>query len=157
MNFSDLQRRVKEDGTMDQGGTQFDQRVKDITGIGEQELRYHYAEGRSKLANYIRNINPPRAIDVILDKFEELDVPDINMPNFRYRQRSTFNIMKKIKKLGHYIRNDDKTITRGRGYQKFPDFSEDDFQTPINTWMEAGVLNRIPELQRIDERLWVVT
>lgn len=29
MDFSDLQRRVKEDGTLDQGGSQFDQRVKD--------------------------------------------------------------------------------------------------------------------------------
>ena len=129
--------------------------IEEMKGTSDQEVRHRYTEQRSLLSNYVRNISPPLASDIILDNLEQFDLPGIDISNFGYRQKSFVKIVKNIKKAGLYALDGGKTINRI--YQKFPKLAEEDMLAPINMWMETGALTRIPELQRVDERLWAIT
>ena len=128
--------------------------VKEIIGMDDKKIRHCYTKQRSELSKYIRNIEPPLASDVILDKLEMLDLPFIDIVGFNYNQKPLVKIMKKIKRVGHFIRDGGKRIKRA--HQKFPILDKDDLLNPLNLWLKAGVISRIPKLHRADERLWVV-
>ncbi|MGH8120970.1 MAG: surface carbohydrate biosynthesis protein [Gammaproteobacteria bacterium] len=130
------------------------QMYEELKGASDQEIQLRYIKQRSMLSNYVRNINPPLASDIILENLDQFDLPGMEVSNFGYRQKSFIDFVRKIKKAGLYALDGGRTVNRI--YQKFPKLSEEDLLPPLKLWRDAGVLNRIPELQRVDERLWAV-
>ena len=116
----------------------------------DKQVRTHVAVGRSAMREYIDNVEPPLAADRILDVVDRIDVPETGTK--LYTLRRACGAMMNVRRWSS--RREASRKTRG-GYrlQKFPGLAADDVRTPIASWIEAGVVERMPEITLVDRAL----
>lgn len=106
--------------------------------------RTHLADGRSLMRDYIDNVEPPLAVDRLLDAADRLDVPETEVRGRFKRARGMFSAG------GWASRRAAKDRAR-KVYrlQMFPGLDPEDVQAPVARWIEAGVVARMPGVTRM--------
>lgn len=117
--------------------------------ISESDRPAYLAGQRRRLVPLIVNVEPPRAVDRILDAFDELDVSEAPVPAVGGRSANP------VQALTRFVRS----VKLGRGgyhRQKFPGLTADDLAGPVATWIENGVLSVMPDMRPMPDGTWLL-
>jgi hypothetical protein len=117
--------------------------------ISESDRPAYLAGQRRRLVPLIANVEPPRAVDRILDAFDELDVSEAPVPAVGGRSANP------VQALTRFVRS----VKLGRGgyhRQKFPGLTADDLAGPVATWIENGVLSVMPDMRPMPDGTWLL-
>ncbi len=125
------------------------ERLAEVRDQDAAALRARFAAQREKLAYFVANVQAPYAADRILDELETLDLPQLAgkpgggrkkglLSEFRWRFR-------------RWRRNDQERIERRR--QKFPSVTAEEARLAVGSWVEAGIFEELPRVDKVGERL----
>ena len=106
--------------------------------------------GRSLLRPYIENVAPPFAVDRILDVADGIDVPETGTARYAIG-RACRTLVGIATADGRKERR--RVLDKSRSafrVQRFPGLAVEDVRTPIDRWIAAGVLERMPNITRVD-------
>ena len=108
--------------------------------------REHLAAGRSLMRDYIDNVEPPLAVDRLLDAADRLDVPETEARGRFGRARGMFN----VKRWASRREAQDRARKEYRR-QMFPSLVPDDVRVPVECWIRAGVVGQMPGITPLSE------
>jgi hypothetical protein len=126
--------------------------VGNARGLDRDALRQSFAGQRTRLRDYIANMERPYAADRILDALEAFDTPEVTEAEagvaggFGARLRNAF---------ARLHRGGGASQSR-RGRQKLGNIEAEDIAVPLAGWVETGVLRGMPKLTRFSGRLWAM-
>lgn len=114
-----------------------------------ERVRAHLATGRSAMRPYIDNVEPPLSADRILDLADEIDVPETGTALYAIRRAcGAMNVR------GWSSRSEaSRRVRMGYRRQKFSGLEAHEVSTLVARWMDAGVVERMPEITRVDRAL----
>lgn len=106
--------------------------------------------GRSVLRPYVENVAPPLAADRILDAADGLDVPETGTARYAIG-RACRTLVETSTAGGRRARRRVRDKSSGAfRIQRFPGLAVEDVRAPIARWVEAGVLDRMPAITRVE-------
>ena len=117
---------------------------------GSDGLPKHLATGRAALRSCIDNVEPPLAADRILDAVDQLEVPE-SRTSWYARWPVCGAIMNFRRRSSR--REAAKKARKGYRHQKFPGLGAADVRKPVAHWVDAGVIERMPEVTLVDRAL----
>jgi surface carbohydrate biosynthesis protein len=124
-----------------------------VRGFDQQDVRKGFAPQRERLRNSIANVEPPYAADRILDEFERLDVQPVRPAQIGLGS----GFLARVMRAGRSMMPKRPDAKRDeRSMQKFPGVAEEEISGPLAQWVDAGILNQMPDVTRFTDRLWVL-
>jgi surface carbohydrate biosynthesis protein len=130
----------------------FIERLLQIRGSDETQLRDRFAPQREKLAYLIANVETPYAADRILDELERLELPD---PEAKKAEEPKLGFLANLRRSFRKWRKPDDEERKARRRQKFPALSKDEADWAVGQWVEGGLLARHVTIDRLTERILV--
>jgi hypothetical protein len=124
-------------------------RLSEVRSQDEAALRARFASQREKLDYLIANVEPPYAADRILDELEKLDLPEARSKQADGRRMGFMTELRR--RFRKWRRSDQERVARRR--QKFPGMAASEVEFAVGSWVEAGVLGKVPRIDRLGERL----
>ncbi len=122
-----------------------------LSPLARADLHKALAPQRAALRSYLANVDPPLAADRILGELDRLDAPTANLAELGTQQSAMSRWAAPLRSLRARLSN---PSNMSRKKQKFPALGDDDIRAPLETWTEAGILSRVPEITRLGDRLW---
>ena len=116
----------------------------------DEQVTKHLAAGRESLRDCIDNVEPPLAADRILDVVDKMDVPETE-PSWFARWPLCGPMMHV--KAWTSRREASKKARKGYRHQKFPGLGAEDVRTPLARWLEAGLIERMPDIAPVDHSI----
>jgi surface carbohydrate biosynthesis protein len=106
---------------------------------------------RRKLSSLITNVDPPLAVNRIIDTIDKLDVPEAEIGALDKPRGNPF--------LAFFRRAKAQSTGRLGAYhrQKFPGLRDDEILEPTDLWVRTGILSRRPELRHSPMGAWVLS
>ncbi len=129
-----------------------------VRGLSDLQARTQFAAQRDKLRNYIINTEPPYAADLIVDALERLDVEAVAPEQLGLASGFFRRAIRAFRERSQRLRSDRKGAgsRSGRGVQKLGIIEHDEISVPLDQWVRAGVLTRMPHLTQINSGLWAL-
>jgi surface carbohydrate biosynthesis protein len=124
-------------------------RLSEVRRQDEAALRARFASQREKLDYLIANVEPPYAADRILNELEKLDLPEARSKQADGRRMGFMTELRR--RFRKWRRSDQERVARRR--QKFPGMAASEAEFAVGSWVEAGVLGKVPRIDRLGERL----
>ncbi len=131
--------------------------------LGEKNPGHLKPEQQTKLESFIANVDPPMSVDRILDALDRLDLPEVAveaLQQSRENPKATRPQKSLLSRLFSRIRLSAVVQKRPgtHSHQKFPDTELSEITAPIETWVAAGVLKRVPEVSlSTGRKTWLVS
>lgn len=119
-------------------------------GVPREDRRERLAGQRARLVPLLANVEPPMAVDRIVDALDRLDAPEIGADKVKQASGNP------IARVVQFVRGRFKGAAGAYHQQKFPGLEEDDLVGPLSTWVAAGVLSRMPERTRLPDGTWLL-
>jgi hypothetical protein len=127
-------------------------RLQEVRGGDEASLRARFAPQREKLAYFIANVEAPYAADRIIDVLDKLDLPEANGTKAADKKSG---LIPSLRRAFRKWRGDTDTDRVARRRQKFPALSKEEADWAVGQWIEGGVLQKTPVIDRLGEKLLV--
>lgn len=108
--------------------------------------RTHLAAGRTVMRDYIDNVEPPLAVDRLLDAADRLDVPETEERGRLERARELFSARRWASRRAAKDR-----ARKEYRLQMFPGLDPEDVQAPVQCWIGAGVVGQMPGFTRMSD------
>jgi hypothetical protein len=128
----------------------FIERLLQVRGSDEAQLRDRFAQQREKLAYLIANVDTPYAADRILDELERFELPD---PEAKKAEEPKLGFLASLRRSFRKWRKPDDEERKARRRQKFPALSKDEADWAVGQWVEGGLLGRHITIDRLSERI----
>ena len=125
------------------------ERLAEVRGQDAAALRARFAAQREKLAYFVANVQAPYAADRILDELETLDLPQLAGKLGGGRKKGLLSELRR--RFRRWQRNDQQRIERRR--QKFPGVTAEEARLAVGSWVEAGIFEESPRIDKVGERL----
>ena len=122
---------------------EFLEKVDEWCDLSSAEIRERFRHQRSVVGEYISNMEPPLACDVILDEISNMPPP--------LAPGLSNNVGNGLGRLSRKIAEKMKKVDK-RDRQKFPSLSVAEAEAPIRKWIDAGLLDELPRIERVAER-----
>lgn len=114
----------------------------------------HSAE-REKLGALVANVQQPFAADRILERLEHVDLPLVSLDEAGISRRPFVRGLVRAARNLFGGESQPKQVTP-RQQQKFPGITRDDLLNPLTFWVETNMLRHVPQLFRLNGRLWAL-
>lgn len=139
----------------------FLQALNRVRGLPREELRESYLPQRDNLRSYIANMEEPNSADRIVDALDQLDVPLVSLAQVGLASGLWGKAMRALqpRRQRHRLERQKERLNlerSGRGMQKLGDIHQDEIRVPLEQWVKAGVIPRVPQLARLTEQLWAI-
>jgi len=127
--------------------------VAGVRGLNRDEVRNSFASQRTRLEDYIANMERPYAADRILDAIESFDLPEVTDAAAGVATSGLAATMRNA--IARLSKRGSASQSR-RGRQKLGDIEEQDIAGPLEIWLKAGVLAGTPKLTKFSGQLWAI-